>query len=105
MNSTAAGVIISDGKVRSGQGNTLVVFGFLISNISRFLAVFNRTAGLLFKKIIPTNSFGFLISNISRFLAVFNRTAGLLFKKIIPTNSNDSLIYFKPSSNLNVLGW
>jgi hypothetical protein len=74
MNSTVAGVIVSDGKVRSGQGNTLVVFGFLISNISRFLAVFNRTAGLLFKKIIPTNS-------------------------------NDSLIYFKPSSNLNVLGW
>jgi hypothetical protein len=51
MNSTAAGVIVSDGKVRSGQGNTLVVFGFLISNISRFLAVFNRTAGLLFKKM------------------------------------------------------
>ena len=74
MNSTAAGVIVSDGKVRSGQGNTLVVFGFLISNISRFLAVFNRTAGLLFKKIIPTNS-------------------------------NDSLIYFKLPSNLNVLGW
>jgi hypothetical protein len=56
MNSTAAGVVVSDGKVRSGQGDTLVVFSFFISNISRFLAVFNRTAGLFFKKIITTNS-------------------------------------------------